>query len=165
MRNSYDCIYNCLFCFKLEILFKIGFFSCVCVGLSTVQRALGCHHSRKGFVQLGGILSTADVQIHLSPCPPPLLYHSCKPDPCEFWNIDSPGVQSMFKMECCVLTFYGSVLIWDLKQCVFQNGNFLYKGNYYCYLLLLTEFTLLLNQECVLFEKLGERAGAFRKEH
>lgn len=71
MRNSYGCIYNCLFCFKLEILFKIRFFSCVCVGLSTVQKALGCHHSRKDFVQLGDNSSTIDVQVHF----PPLLYY------------------------------------------------------------------------------------------
>lgn len=73
MRNSYGSIYNCLLSFKLEIHFKIGLFFCVCVELSTAQKASGCHHSRKDFVHLEDNSSTADVQIHFFS---PLLLYS-----------------------------------------------------------------------------------------
>lgn len=65
-----------------------------------MQKALGCHHSREDFVQLGDNLSTVDVQI----CFPP------------------------------------SLIMWDLKQCVFQKRDFLYKGNYYYCLFLLAKY-------------------------
>lgn len=49
----------------------------------------------------------------------PLLYFTINANlACEFWHIDSPGVLHVFRTECCVLTPYTSVLMWDLKQSV-----------------------------------------------
>lgn len=55
----------------------------------------------------------------------PLLYFTINANlDCEFWYIGSPGVLHVLKTECCVLTPYASVLMWDLKRSVcFPEGG------------------------------------------